>query len=194
MIVWKRKLYRLGMGTLFAFIAYSGGTARVLSVLGFFLALLILLEYERRMHPGLYRWIAARSRGIFKEYTGFLLTDTYFVLSAFLVFAFFPLPVGLAALLFSTYGDALSTIIGVKFGYHRVFRQKSLEGFLSFLAGAFVVAFLVSVLPRHQLPFAVGLSGALAAGLSELFSVPPDDNFSVTVLSGLAMFLTSYFV
>ena len=183
----------MGMGTLFAFIAYFGGNAWVLSVLGFFLALLLLLEYERKVHPGLYGWISVRSHGIFKEYTGFLLTDTYFVLSAFLVFALFPLSVGLAALLFSTYGDALSTIVGVKFGRHRIFRQKSFEGFLSFLAGAFVIAFLVSVLPRHQLPFALGLSGALIAGLTELLSVPPDDNFSVTVFSGLAMFLASWF-
>ncbi|MFH2067905.1 MAG: hypothetical protein ABII89_00355 [Candidatus Omnitrophota bacterium] len=194
MIIWKRKLYRMGMGTLFAFIAYFGGITWVLSVLGFCLALLILLEYERRMHPGLYRWIAGRSRGIFKNYAGFLLTDTYFVLSVFLVFCFFPLPIGLAALLFLTYGDAFSTVIGVKFGRHRIFRRKSLEGFLSFLSSASVIALLVSILPRHQLPFAIGLSGALIAGLTELFSVPPDDNFSVTLLSGLTMFLASRFI
>ena len=182
------------MGTLFAFIAYFGGTAWVLSVLGFFLALLILLEYEWRMHPGFYGWLTVHGRGIFKDKTGFLLTDTYFALSAFLAFSFFPLPVGLAALLFSTYGDALSAVIGVNFGRHLIFRCKSLEGFLSFLASAFVIAFLVSILPRHQLPFVIGLSGALIAGLTELFSVPPDDNFSVTIFSGLAMFLASRFV
>ena len=194
MIIWRRKLYRVGMGTLFALIAYFGGTTWVLSALGFCLALLILLEYERRIHPGLYGWIADRSRGIFKDYTGFFLPDTYFVLSAFLVFYFLPLPIGLAALLFLTYGDALSTIIGVNFGRCRIFRQKSLEGFLAFLSSAFVIAFLVSILPRYQLPFVIGFSGAVIAGLTELFSVPPDDNFSVTIFSGLAMFLLSRFV
>ena len=194
MIIWRRKLYRVGIGTLFAFIAYFGGTVWVLSVLGFFLALLILWEYERRIHQGLYGWIAGRSRGIFKDYTGLFLPDTYFVLSVFLVFCSLPLPISLAALLFLTYGDALSTIIGVKFGRCRIFRQKSLEGFLAFLSGAFVIAFLVSILPRHQLAFAIGFSGAIIAGLTELFSVPPDDNFSVTIFSGLAMFLVSRFV
>jgi dolichol kinase len=194
MIIWRRKLYRTGMGTLFAFIAYFGGTARVLFVLGLFLALLILFEYERRIYPGLYGWITGHSRGILKNYTGFFLPETYFVLSVFLVFYFLPAAIGLTALLFLTYGDALSTIIGVKFGRWIIFRQKSFEGFLAFLSGAFVIAFLVSILPRYHLPCAVGFSGALIAGLTELFSVPPDDNFSVTIFSGLAMFLISCFV
>ena len=109
-------------------------------------------------------------------------------------FSIMPIGIALAALLFSTYGDAFSTIVGVKFGRRRIFRRKSLEGFLAFLSSAFVIAFLVSVLPGHQLPLAIGLTGASVAALTELFSVPPDDNFSVTVLSGLAMFLTGYFV
>ena len=194
MIIWRRKLYRMGMGTLFAFIVYFGGITWVLSVLGFFLALLILWEYKRRTHPGLYGWIAGHSRGILKDYTGFFLPETYFVLSVLLVFCFLPLSIGLATLLFLTYGDALSAIIGVNFGRHRIFRQKSLEGFLAFLSGAFVIAFLVSILPRYQLPFVIGFSGAVIAGLTEFFSVPPDDNFSVTIFSGLAMFLVSHFV
>ena len=182
------------MGTLFALIAYFGGRIWELVALGFFLALLFLFEYERRIHPGLYGWIVGHSRGIFKDNTGLLLPDTYFVFSAFLVFCFLPLPIGLAALLFLTYGDALSTIIGVNFGRCKIFRQKSFEGFLAFLSGAFVIAFLVSILPKHQLPFVIGFSGAVIAGFTELFSVPPDDNFNVTIFSGLAMFLVSRFI
>jgi len=194
MVVWRRKLYRAGVGTMFALIAYLGGNAWVLPVLGFFLALLLLWEYERRIHPGFYGWIVDHGHGIFKDNAGFLLPDTYFVLSVFLAFCFFPLPIALAALLFLTYGDAFSTVIGMKFGNRRIFRHKSLEGFLAFLSSAFIIAFFVSILPRHELLFVVGSSGAVIAGLTELFSVPPDDNFSVTILSGLAMFLTSYFV
>ena len=88
MIIWRRKLYRVGMGTLFAFIAYFGGRIWELVALGFFLAFLFLFEYERRIHPGLYGWIVGHSREIFKDYTGFFLPDTYFVLSVFLVFYF----------------------------------------------------------------------------------------------------------
>lgn len=194
MIVKRRKLFRVGMGMFFALVLYFGGITWELSVLGFFLASLILLEYERRIHPGFYGWFVAHSHGIFKEHTGVFLSDTYFVLSVFLVFCLFPPAISLAALLFLTYGDTLSTIVGMNFGRCKIFRQKSLEGFLAFLSSAFVIAFLVSILPRYQLPFVIGFSGALIAGITELFSVPPDDNFSVTILSGLAMLLTSLFI
>jgi len=177
------------MGLFFALTAYFGGTMWVLGILSFFLALLLLLEYERHLHPGLYGWLAARSFGIFKESPGFLLPDTYFVLSAFLTFAVFPHNIALASLLFLTFGDAVSTVIGVNFGRHKVYRGKSLEGTAAFFISAVVLALIISHLPRHRLPFGVGITGAAVASLVELFSIPPDDNFSVTILSGLSMFL-----
>ncbi len=194
MIIKRRKIYRMGMGFFFILVAYLGGNLWAIGVLGFFLALLLLLEYQRHLHPGFYGWLAAHSFGIFKEHPGLLLPDTYFVLSAFLVFTIFPPNIALASLLFLTFGDALSTLVGVNWGRHIVYRKKSLEGTTAFFLSTLLFALVISRMPRYPLSLPVGITGGLVASLTELFSVPPDDNFSVTILSGISMWIVANFL
>ncbi len=97
-----------------------------------------------------------------------------------LSFLLFPLPVASAACAMLAVGDSLSTIVGIKFGRHKIGR-KSLEGSLacfifSFAAGSFFVN-----------PF-LALAGAVAASLIELFP-RIDDNLTIPIISGLVMFL-----
>ncbi|OPZ91551.1 MAG: hypothetical protein BWY73_01059 [candidate division TA06 bacterium ADurb.Bin417] len=40
----------------------------------------------------------------------------------------------------------------------------------------------------------MGFAGAATASLAELFDLPPDDNFSVPVLSALIMLVLGFFV
>lgn len=191
----KRKLYRILFGVFFTLLAYFGGWGWPIAGLGFCLALLVGFEYERRLHPGLYGWIATRSGGILKEQPGFFLSDTYFVLAIFFLFVLLPdLNIPLAALLFLTFGDAASTLAGSRFGRVRIYRRKTLEGFLACLAVTTLLAWLLAGLPRHSLDFGIGFAGAVTASLAELFDLPPDDNFSVPVLSALVMLVLGFFV
>ena len=97
----------------------------------------------------------------------------FFVLSALVVTIVFPVPVaaisvGVLALL-----DSVSAIAGIRFGKHRIWNGKSLEGFLAgFLVGAVFLLLFISPV------FAILLS--LFAGIIELVS-PIDDNLVLPI-------------
>lgn len=108
---------------------------------------------------------------------------TYILWSVVATVALFPRDIAVAALAFIVVGDTLAALIGRKFGRHR-FGRKSLEGSLACLAGTMLVA---CVTPG--LPLSVTAVGAVAAALTEAFSMRIDDNVSVPLVSGLTMVL-----
>jgi len=107
----------------------------------------------------------------------------YILISSTLVIALFPKPVAVASIAFIIVGDTAAALIGRKFGRHK-FRTKSLEGSLAFLISAVLVAWLAP-----QLPFKIGLIGAVIATVTEAVSFKIDDNTSVPLISGLLMYL-----
>ncbi|MEM5872101.1 MAG: SEC59/DGK1/VTE5 family protein [Candidatus Aenigmatarchaeota archaeon] len=112
--------------------------------------------------------------GAFFFYAGFTLT-----------FILFPLPIASAACSMLAVGDALSTLVGLKFGKIKI-GNKTFEGsvacFLgSLLAGVFFVNFYIS------------LVGATMACVSE-FIPKINDNLAIPILSGFAMFFISFII
>jgi dolichol kinase len=86
----------------------------------------------------------------------------------------------LGALCVAVYGDAASTIAGLRFGRHRIAGKKTLEGTLGGMAAAlFFLLFL------FQWP--VALAAAAIGMLAEL--LPFDDNFTIPIITGLALLL-----
>jgi dolichol kinase len=108
---------------------------------------------------------------------------TYILAAICLAVALFPPPVALTATAFIIFGDPASAIIGSRVGFHRL-RNKSLEGSAAFLVVAVGVALMAP-----EIPPATALTGAVAATLTEFGSQTVDDNFSVPLVSGLAMTL-----
>jgi dolichol kinase len=92
----------------------------------------------------------------------------------------FPVSIVVPALVALAVLDSVTTIVGIRFGRHRIHNGKSWEGTLSGIA--VTVLFL---LPLLSLPGA--LSAAVFAGLIELFS-PVDDNLVLPV--GVCILLT----
>jgi len=84
----------------------------------------------------------------------------------------------LGALCVAIYGDAASTIFGLRFGKHRIAGKKTLEGTLAGIAASF--AFLM-LLFQWQ----VALAAAAVGMLAEL--LPFDDNFTIPIAVGLTL-------
>nr|MBN2276716.1 hypothetical protein [candidate division Zixibacteria bacterium] len=108
---------------------------------------------------------------------------TYILVTACLVIAIFSKPIAVASLAFIIAGDPPSALIGSRWGKRR-FKNKSFEGSLSFLAAALIVALITP-----GLPLTVTLIGAVVATVTEAVSFEIDDNITVPLVSGLAMFL-----
>jgi dolichol kinase len=165
----------------------------------FFLGLVTGLEVARKASPVAWDWICKRSHGAFKEKSGALLGETYFLLSTLFCIVFLSRSVALCALLFLTFGDAASTIVGMKYGTKRFSNQKSIEGSLAFLAISLAVGFLLRLAPGVYLTPLVLVIGAVVATVTEAVPLQVDDNFTVAAFSGLVMeisvrLLTSHYL
>lgn len=116
----------------------------------------------------------------------------WFYFSLGFLFLLFPLNVATAAGLILSVGDSLSTLVGMRYGEHKVFGNKSLEGSLAmFLSGFLITAALVGSFPAFM--------GSIAATFVEL--VPEckkiknwekkeivDDNWLIPLFSGLVIY------
>jgi dolichol kinase len=93
-----------------------------------------------------------------------------------------------AGILMLLLGDSASTIVGTRFGRHKLpFKAlKSFEGSLAF----FVVSFLSSL---TLLPLLPAIIGALVGSITEAYS-PIDDNIPVPLLSALAIAVVIYWL
>ncbi len=91
-----------------------------------------------------------------------------------------------AGILMLLLGDSASTIIGTRFGRHKLpfISLKSFEGSFAF----FIVSFLSAI---TLLPLLPALIGALVGTITEAYS-PIDDNITVPIISALAIAVVIY--
>jgi dolichol kinase len=116
---------------------------------------------------------------------------TYFLLSLFLGFLVFPGGLPYLPLAFSTIGDLCGKLVGMRFGVTSLYRDRTLQGTLAFVAGSLLAGWLLHRL--LDLPLAFVLSGAPFAAAVELFSRRLDDNFSILLLTGGFLAALRYF-
>lgn len=166
------------------FIYWFAGQAVVLVVVG--AAMVASTFFE------LYRWRygiplkeaerVTRSLMRAEEVKGFG-AHVYFLVGIFIPLAFYPQPIAVASVLMLALGDAAAALVGMRWGRIGTSGNRTLEGSLAMflvalLAGAFVVRFPLAVV------------GAASAALAEY--LPVNDNLSVPILAGLAMWAATY--
>ncbi len=107
----------------------------------------------------------------------------WFYFSCALALLLFPFNIASAACCMLAVGDSLSTLIGVKFGRHKIVKKKTLEGSLALLTSSFVAGmFFVNPV--------LSFAGALAAAFAELLP-KINDNLTIPLISGSVMLLFS---
>ncbi len=145
----------------------------------------IMFKLDQYHHVPIFSTIFSKCKRRDDE-RGFL----YFFIGIILTLYFFGFNMDIAnsAILMLLIGDSASTIIGKKFGRHKLpFNvSKSVEGSLAF----FIVGFLCAV---TLLPLGPAFFGALAGALTEAYS-PIDDNIPVPVISALVMSVVIYWI
>jgi len=94
-------------------------------------------------------------------------------------------------------GDTAAALIGRRFGRHRFFNGKSLEGTLAFVLTGFAVVLIGLAIVRYPWQvLAGGAAGVVAAALLELFNceLHLDDNLSIPLAVGAGFLLGTLFV
>jgi phytol kinase len=103
----------------------------------------------------------------------------FFVAATIMAFSVFDYSIALVALLLTVFGDLAAALVGIKFGKIKIFRDKSLEGFLAGLVMNLVVGFLI--MPDFP---ALYITMAFVASTVELLTGKLDDNLTVPLFAG----------
>jgi dolichol kinase len=130
------------------------------------------------------RWLAPLLKG---DESAHITGATYMVVAGLLLFLLYGKDVAVPAMLFLSLGDPAAAVVGSRLRGPR-FRGKSPGGTLAFIAvGAAATGVVVAAggVDHHWALWV----GAVVAGLVELASIPPDDNFTIPILAGTAMYL-----
>ena len=110
----------------------------------------------------------------------------YMVIAGLLVFLLYGKDVAVPVMLFLSLGDPAAALLGRRTPGPRV-RGKSPGGTVGFVGVAAAAAAVLVVSGGIEYHWALW-AGAGIAGLVELASLPPDDNFTVPLLAGTAMY------
>lgn len=120
------------------------------------------------------------------------LAGTTYLLSSVLFISFiFPHKIVSMSLLFLAFADPIASFVGIKWGKHKIFGHKSVEGFVAAFTVCFMVTYFylkpdeISTLVLLCLAIFAGLCGALA----ELIPLGKmDDNFTMPILSSVSIY------
>jgi dolichol kinase len=179
-----RRIFHAGNGSLVVLaVAVLGLPVPITTVLlGVLLAVAVLMDAIRLFDPKLnvlfFRAFAslASPREAQK-----IASSTWYILSALVVFLFFPVIPALAGILVLAWADPAASVVGQKWGKTR-FLAGSVRGTATFFGVAFLALILFT-------PWWVALITAALSALVEAAPLDLDDNFLVPLTVAISVFL-----
>lgn len=190
-----RKVWHMGMGFFMVWLYWSGlsrTTSVLLLTLGF--GVFMCGEILRLRWPAFNRFAI--------RYMGVLMRDsevnrmtgtTYYIAAVALAIGIFPKTIAILSILYLAFGDPIASVAGIMYG-DRSIRFKNGKSLIGTLAGVCVCALItVLVLRSSNLSFTqtlwITVCGGLAGGAAEMLPLDVDDNFSIPLVAGFALWL-----
>lgn len=195
-----RKTWHCCMGLFMAFV-YVIGTPKVVCVLLLLSALAFFLtaEYARLKFPKLNQF-AIRAMGpiMRKSEVNKVSGTPFYIGSVLLSVIIFPKSIAILSILFLAIGDPVSSIFGILYGDRgpRFANGKSLIGTAAGMGICALITFVYfwSTGNTFGASILIALAGGIAGGGAEMIPLDIDDNFSIPLVSGLALWVTYLFV
>jgi diacylglycerol kinase (CTP) len=191
-----RKAFHMGMGLLIAAVYLLSGisTSTAVTILASFLGLDLLLETARLRIPSFNERVMRTMGPLMRTCEVDRMSGVpHYLLATLLAVAIFPKPVAVLSILYLACGDPVASLFGILYGKHsiRLASGKSLVGTLAGVVTCAVVTavFLMSLALPEPMVFALTIIGGLAGGLAELVPFEMDDNFTIPVISGFALWI-----
>lgn len=190
-----RKAWHLFMGLVIATI-YMAGMERSTAVviLGSVLGWDLVMETLRLRSPTLNQKIVRLWGPLMRSSEVDRLSGVpYYLSAAILAIGIFPKPIAVLSIVFLAVGDPLASLSGILFGDlgPRFKNGKSLIGTAVAVLSCVIAA--IVFLPAYGVGSwdlaIIALLGGLAGGTAEILPLDVDDNFSIPVVSGFALWL-----
>lgn len=157
-------------------------------LLAVFALLFILIDYVR-LHVGSVKKLFMLLFGqlLRRKELSTLTGGSYLLLASLVALAIFPnRGVFIAAVSFLVIGDTVAALFGLRFGRTRLFR-KTIAGTFACLVSCLIIAYVVYKLPNTNLPFVVGIIGAVIATIVEALPIEVNDNVIIPIFAGAVM-------
>ena len=136
---------------------------------------------------------------VFKKYLFFMMRNfekkgsltgaTWVFVGSLLSIIIVPSPFCIIALFFLSFGDTFAAIIGIKYPYFKI-GEKTLSGSFACFIACLGVGFILN----QKLDIEILIFGALVASVVELISFNINDNVSIPLVSGCAMYIVSMII
>ena len=123
------------------------------------------------------------------EKKGSLTGATWVFVGSLLSIIIVPSPFCIIALFFLSFGDTFAAIIGIKYPYFKI-GEKTLSGSFA----CFIACLGVGFIFNQKLDIEILIFGALVASVVELISFNINDNVSIPLVSGCAMYIVSMII
>lgn len=190
-----RKAWHMTMGLTICLVYLSGISAsQGVLILAAFLALALGVETARLRVPSFNERIVKLWSPLMRSCEVNRVTGIpYYILACLLAVAIFPKPVAILSILYLAFGDPMASVFGIMFGDKsiRFASGKSLIGTLSGIAACFIAGMIylnTLEMPVGQI-LGISLFGGIVGGCAELLPLDTDDNFSIPMVSGFALWL-----
>lgn len=191
-----RKVWHMSMGLIMAGI-YASGLSKWTSVyllLGV-LAFNLMTEFARLRNPTLNKRILKMLGPLMRSNEVDKVSGVPFYLcAAILTIAIFPKQIAVLSILFLACGDPIASAFGIRFGHlsYRFSSGKSLIGTLAGVVACGAISWFYFEPYGYSMRalWTLTLVGALAGGAAETLPIEVDDNFSIPIVSGFALWVT----
>ncbi len=191
-----RKAWHLFMGCFIAGVYVSGMSRSTgVMILATVLGSDLLLETMRLKSPALNEKIMRVWGPLMRSCEVNRLSGVPFYLAAsILAIGIFPKPIAVLSILYLACGDPIASLFGVLYGDKgpRFANGKSWVGTSAGILACMLVTvvFLRSMNLPDSTVLALTVAGGIAGGTAELLPLEVDDNFSIPIVSGFALWLT----
>ena len=189
-----RRLFHMGNGVTIATVYLISLThQQMIHVLGTILCVLYIIEQIRINYPEMAQKLLPITRFIIRAEEQLKESAMMpYMAAVLLTIITFPKPMALIAIYTLAIADPLSAIVGIKFGKHKVTKNKSLEGSAAFFTATFICS--VIILSGYQgsltgVIIFISLALALLSSILELIPLKIDDNLTIPLFTAFTLWI-----
>jgi len=191
-----RKTWHMVMGSMIALVYMSGMSCTTcVIILSCFLGFDVLIETARLRSPAFNVKVMRIMAPLMRDSETHQMSGTpYYILAALLAIGIFPKPVAILSILYLAFGDPLASLAGILYGCKspKICPGKSLVGTATGVIACTLLTWVFAKtlnLSDSQTTIVV-LVGGSSGGLAELLPFEIDDNFTIPIFSGFAVWMS----
>lgn len=153
----------------------------------------LLARPNSKIHPVFSKAFESMARPEDRQ-KGFLVGPTIYVVMVLILVLFFDFRVAGAIFAILAFGDGFATVIGIKFGSHKLYHNKSLEGTIAFFAFSLVSGVTIFVLINQFNTPGAGLILVPFLILPAIASINVEEIFTIFTILSLILALVELYL